>query len=232
MGWKQPIDTDVLSWFGDDHLARDLFIHLLLRARNEDMEKPAMYQGKLYQLKRGQVIFGRNEFSKRLRASPSGTSKALLRIAKVWCKVTCEVSKNYTVITILNYDDLVLGNKQKNKQVTSKPRKSDTNQNVDKSGKSEKNVLIANGSVNPPQHQLQTIVEKEYPNISKLPSQLTHQESERLYRDYDQDTIIDYLNRMENYKPLRNKCVSVNLTIRNWMNRDNVKKRSAKERVI
>ena len=86
--------------------------------------------------------------------------------------------------------------------------------------------------VRPPLHSLQSIVEKEYPNISKLPSQLTHQESERLYRDYDQDTIIDYLNRMENYKPLRNKCVSVNLTIRNWMNRDNVKKRSAKERVI
>lgn len=136
MSWKQPIDTDVYRWFGDDHLARDLFIHLLLRARNKDMEHSEHYKKKPYQLKRGQVIFGRNEFAKLLRGTGSGTYKALHRLSSVYSKVTSKSNSDYTVITILNFDELVCmeqpKKQQSNKQVTSKEQAGNTNKNVKK----------------------------------------------------------------------------------------------------
>ncbi len=107
MGWKQPIDTDIYLWFGDDHLVRDLFWHLIMKARNENMEHPEHYQGKLFQIKRGQTIFGRNKYSELLRCSPSGTLKALKRLEKVYSRVTSKSTTDFTIITILNYDELV-----------------------------------------------------------------------------------------------------------------------------
>jgi len=142
LGWKQPIDLQVYVWFGDDHLARDLFIHLLLRAKNKDMENPEHFKGKPFLLKRGQTIFGRNEYAEKLRCSPSGTRNALVRLEKVYSKVTSKSNTDFTVITILNYDDLVCmeqANKQAgDKQVTSKGQAKDTNKSV-KSDKSDKN---------------------------------------------------------------------------------------------
>jgi len=142
--WKQPIDKRIYDWFGDDHLVRDLFLHLILKAQNEDMKEPKMLNNKTFQLQRGQVLFGRNTFSKILRCSPSGAERALHRLAKVYSKVTSKPSKNYTVITILNYDELVRMNKQKNKRVTSKEQESNTLKN-DKSVKSEENDKIYYG---------------------------------------------------------------------------------------
>ena len=141
MGWKQPIDTKlVYEKFDKDHLARDLFIHLLLRARGEDMEKPGMYKGKPYKLKRGQVLYGRNSYGELLRASPSGTDKALMRIQDVFSEVTCKRDKNYSIVTLINYDSWVdMSDMQSNKQVTSKKQASDTNKNV-KNDKNEKNI--------------------------------------------------------------------------------------------
>ena len=107
MGWKQPIDTDIYDWFGDDHLARDLFIHLLLKAQNSDMTSPKRYKNKPFILMRGEVIFGREQYKQRLRCSGTGLYKALQRLKKVFGKVTTKPSSDYTIITILNYDKLV-----------------------------------------------------------------------------------------------------------------------------
>ena len=143
MHWKQPIDTDIYNWFEDDYLAMNLFIHLLLRARNEDMESPKMYKNKTYQLKRGQVLYGRNKFSEYVSSSPSGTDRALLRLSKVYSKVTSKRSTNYTIVTIQNYDELVAfeqaDEQVKNKRRTSKEQVKNTNKNVKKE-KKEKNV--------------------------------------------------------------------------------------------
>ncbi len=127
MTWKQPIPTSIYEEFGSDYAAMNLYIHGLLRARTEDMEQDGFYKGKRYRLKRGQFIYGRNEFSKYINLSPSGTDKALIRIQKVTSKVTIERTADYSIVTILNYDDITNLNKQSDKQVTSKWQASDTN---------------------------------------------------------------------------------------------------------
>ncbi len=131
MSWKQPVDTGILEWFENDYLCRDLFLLLFLRARNADMTVPEYYQRKPYLLKKGQVIFGRNKYAKELRCSPSCTDRALKRLQIVTCKVTCIRSKDYTVVTILDYDSLIKMNKQKSKKRTSSEQAVNTNKSVE-----------------------------------------------------------------------------------------------------
>lgn len=145
MGWKQPIDTDIYKWFGDDHLARDLFIHLLLKARNKDMLTPEYYKKKPFKLNRGQVIFGRNEYSEKLRVSPMTAKHALDRLEKWYKKLASKSTSDFTVITILNFNDLV-GLEQATIQAVSKQLASDeqaisTNKSV-KSDKNKKDLLL------------------------------------------------------------------------------------------
>lgn len=135
MSWKVPIDTEHDSFFGSDYLCCDLFRLLLLRSQRNDMGKPEYYEGKPYQLKRGQSLYGRLGTAKRLRASPSGTDRALLRLEKVYSKVTSERTRNYTIVTIKNYDQEIELDKHLNKQRTSKDTQVDTN----KEGKKEEN---------------------------------------------------------------------------------------------
>lgn len=145
MGWKQPIDTDIYEWFGDDHLARDLFNHLIMHSKNKDMVEPKYFKGKPYLLKRGQVIFGRNKYAKLLRSSASGTRNALLRLTKVYSRVTSKSTPDYTIINILDYDNLIRFEQAleqaSDKQVTSKKPTKDTNKNV----KKEKDILFKDG---------------------------------------------------------------------------------------
>lgn len=135
MGWKQPIDTDIYEWFGEDNLARNLFIHLLLKARNKDMDNPQYYKKKPYKLKRGQVIFGRREYAKLICAAPSSSRNALERLIKVYSKVTSKSNSDYTVINILNFDELVglepANKPASNQQVTSDEPAKDTNKKED-----------------------------------------------------------------------------------------------------
>ena len=128
MSWKQIIPTSVYEDFGNDYAAMNIYIHGLLRARSEDMQKPEYYKGKPYILKRGQFIYGRNEFAKYVNMSPSGTDKALMRIQEVTSKITIERTKDYSIITILNYDEVTSIETKSNKRVASKWQASDTNQ--------------------------------------------------------------------------------------------------------
>jgi len=73
---------------------------------------------------------------------------------------------------------------------------------------------------------LQIAIKNNLPNVSKMEKQLTAKECERLIDEYDKNDIWEYLNKMENYKPLRRKNVSVNQTLRNWLNRDKISKKN------
>lgn len=70
-------------------------------------------------------------------------------------------------------------------------------------------------------HSIQEIIKTSYPNISKMSKQLTYNEAERLLKEFGEKTLDNYFIRMENYKLLAQKNISVNLTLRNWYNRDN-----------
>lgn len=66
-------------------------------------------------------------------------------------------------------------------------------------------------------HTLSAYIRNNYPNVSKLESQLTYEECERLVKDFPNTLIKEILDAMENKADLRKKYKSVNLTIRNWI---------------
>lgn len=70
------------------------------------------------------------------------------------------------------------------------------------------------------EHPLQVHIKKNCPNISKLKTQLTYAEAERLVVEFPNDGLQAVIEAMENYKLLAQKSISVNLTIRNWIRRN------------
>jgi len=136
MYWKIPISSGIYESFGSDHLARDLFIHLLLRTRNSDMTEPEFYCGKPYVLKRGQVIFGKKAYSEKLRCSATATLNALFRLSNRQDEhqISLVPSHDYTVVTLIFYDKLIkmTGNvsTKVNSECSPDRRPEDTNKNV------------------------------------------------------------------------------------------------------
>lgn len=57
--------------------------------------------------------------------------------------------------------------------------------------------------------------------VMEMDKPLTPAEYDKLYIDIGVDAIFKQVQAMENYKDLHKKCVSTNLTIRNWHNRNN-----------
>lgn len=65
------------------------------------------------------------------------------------------------------------------------------------------------------------------PNVAKMKEPFTREQFERLFADYPAEVIYEKLGAMHNYKPLLSKCNSANLTIRNWIRRDNERKQGS-----
>lgn len=70
-----------------------------------------------------------------------------------------------------------------------------------------------------PLHPLQVLISQEYPNVSKMKSQLTEAQAESLTAKFKPDEIKSVLDGMENHTGLVKKYMSVNLTIQNWLKR-------------
>ena len=66
----------------------------------------------------------------------------------------------------------------------------------------------------PPLHPLQVFIRDKLPNVAKLKYQLTGEEAEKLSQEFDKVLIRDTLQTMDNWKPLLQKNLSVNLTLR------------------
>jgi len=69
-------------------------------------------------------------------------------------------------------------------------------------------------------HHLQVYI-SELPQVSKLPHQITYKDAEDLMKKYDIDIMKDILNRMDNYRDLTKKYVSVKRTMENWIKNAN-----------
>lgn len=117
-----------------------------------------------------------------------------------------------TRLTIINYDayqtDATQRNHTENKQKTTIQEHKEL-KNKDITEKHPKHDLIL---------RLLAYIEKTS-NVSKMKKQLTYEEAGKLLDTYGATEIKDTLERMENWKPLTKKNVSVYLTLRNWMNR-------------
>jgi len=111
MGWKTLIPVKIYDWFEGDPISRDLCIHILLKARREDMKFPSFHKNKPFQLKRGQLLFSRREWSKLLQREPSLIQRRLNRVINMRqqlpIKLHQQISKHYTIISVQNYSELV-----------------------------------------------------------------------------------------------------------------------------
>lgn len=72
-------------------------------------------------------------------------------------------------------------------------------------------------------HPLQKYVIDNFPNVSKLKTQLTKQNCIELLKNYSKETVKNVLMSMENKKDLNKKYTSVYLTCNNWCENDNSK---------
>jgi len=68
-------------------------------------------------------------------------------------------------------------------------------------------------------HPLQIYIKDNFPQVSKLKKQISSDECEKLLTKFTNQQIADVLMRMENFKQLPSKYVSVYLTLNNWLNR-------------
>jgi len=69
-------------------------------------------------------------------------------------------------------------------------------------------------------HPLQKWIKETKPFVSKISSQLSFAECERLVIQFDKTTLQNILENMENYKGVEKKYTSVNLTVRKWIAKD------------
>jgi hypothetical protein len=68
-------------------------------------------------------------------------------------------------------------------------------------------------------HPIQIFIRENCPLVCKLKSQMTEDECRKLLEKFSQDQIEQTLMRMENFKQLAAKYMSVYLTLNNWLNR-------------
>jgi len=68
-------------------------------------------------------------------------------------------------------------------------------------------------------HPLQEFIKENYPRVSKIKTQLTHDQCKKLTEEYSKNQIAETLNSMENHEKLLQKYNNVNLTLRNWIKR-------------
>lgn len=131
MGWKQPIDMDIEKYCLGNKFATTIFILLLLRAKNKD--GCIYHHGTNILLKRGQCICGRHELANRcgLEKTQSGKVQRILDfLQKTVNLIDKRKSQNCTIITILNYDELVRLDNETDKRQTNDRQTTDTNKSV------------------------------------------------------------------------------------------------------
>lgn len=199
-----------------------LWHHILYRANHKEVE--IMFNGKNIKLKAGQFITGRKALSLETGINESKIERILTFFEKNEQQIEQQKSNRNRLITVLLWSRYQqteqLTEQQVNNNRTTSEQQVNTDNN-DKNVKNDKNLHI---------HQIQKfIIQEDLSNVKKLSKQLTEKESLRLEQDYKIEDINRMLFQMENYKLLSKRSTSVNLTIRNWLARDGVKKMDAKE---
>lgn len=65
-------------------------------------------------------------------------------------------------------------------------------------------------------------INKNTPRVNEMQYPFDINSFLNIRNEYNSETIKDYLKRMHNYKDLLKKDLDSNLTIRNWMRKDNI----------
>ena len=215
MSWKQPIPTDLEEEFGDDVQAFVMFVILLLRASNSD--KVVMVGKKLVKLDRGQSVFGRKSCAKYIGASEKTAERCLQRLVTLHNKLTITPTKNFTLVTILNYDSLT----KFDQQATNKRPTSDQQATTNKSVKSDKSVKKIARDLPP------SLKEDELEEITELCSQKSGVPLTPQFQAFVRSKYDDMLTWYHEQPHARNrKGRNWRLTLISWVKRDALKIKS------
>lgn len=68
--------------------------------------------------------------------------------------------------------------------------------------------------------EFQNWIKENAPNVATMKEPFTRDQFESITSEYDIKDIKEILEAMHNYKPLKSKNISANLTARNWLKRD------------
>lgn len=106
---------------------------------------------------------------------------------------------------------------------------SDGNAIKEKKGKEIKE--IKENSLSPAPHpdylKFQDWIKANAPRVAKMEKPITEKEFMKLKDEFGHQVMMDYLTRMENYKPLLKNSTSANLTLRKWIAGDKAKKQQS-----
>ena len=92
------------EWADEPNMV-SFFIHLLVSASNRD----SRWKG--VELKRGQVIFGRQKWSEKTGISEQGIRTCIKKL-KSTNEITTKTTSKFTIITIVNYNEYQSSNKE------------------------------------------------------------------------------------------------------------------------
>ena len=106
------------EWFQDDNTFR-VFLHLLLTANYKDTKWKGI------EIKRGQVLAGRNSLSVNTGISAQSIRTCLNRL-KSTSEITIKSTNKYSIITINKYEDYQINENDINQQNNQQPNKPST----------------------------------------------------------------------------------------------------------
>lgn len=85
-----------------------VYKELIYRACNTKETQILLGQNsKVVSLSRGQVLYGRKKFAKYLCWDDKTTDRTLMRLEKKYKKVTMSRTSEFTIVTLLNYEEIV-----------------------------------------------------------------------------------------------------------------------------
>jgi hypothetical protein len=170
-----------------------------------------------------EIIRGRNQFLD--KRSEAGKKSYFYKIIKSYTRDKQLIGY---LIENINWEEIDLKNEQMFKQVFEHLFKLYINKDKDinkdnikididkKEEKPDLNLLI---KTNRPLYLIEFIKEK-CPNICKLKTQLTEEESKKIHDSYSVDSVNKVIAAMENKMDLSKKYKSVYLTCINWLSRE------------
>jgi hypothetical protein len=126
-----------------------------------------------------------------------------------------EILKGYGLIDE-NFNILINDENKGNFRVIKKRNRvqdKDKEKDIDK-------VLIKNGGIGG-EHPLQEWISKNAPNVDRLKEPLTFEQCEKVLMGNSIEIVQKVLLSMHNFKDLLKKYISANLTLQNWLNREN-----------
>ena len=168
---------------GNDYVAITLYILLVVNASKGD-QFFTDNRGKKVALKKGQTVFGRNEYSRYLGCSPKTAERALSRICPLSVlKTTKQTNSNFTIVTI---EDLLEEN-SKTKQRPSKDQAKTTSEYISNLSQVSSKYIIYNSVLDIPPNVLWDIAKEHrvtFNAVKKVAEDMDFRISEKLHKPY------------------------------------------------